>query len=293
MSEKRTMVFWRSGFVQRRGRTGRLYLVNGYRNSHWGGAMTKSQCIDEARRHGARAVFTKAAVLSARNARWDKEEGRENVKSKQVRKALRGDPHCADCEDLRAENARLTESLTEAQQKRQNVNDNMSNEIRELTAEFATARNGWEVQQANAERLAGELDAAKRELRDLRVSYEGALPARPQLQALLAPPAPCIGNTVMDSPLAPDVTYSATEVCPTCGGAMVDDNDNDCVMCNGNGEIDVPAHDDTARLTANAAALREATEQDLAAFRAGKQAQQEGETKARFGKKEKGTANER
>jgi hypothetical protein len=199
------------------------------------------------------------------------------VKSKQVRKALQGDPHCADCEDLRAENARLTESLKEAQQKRQNVNDNMSNEIRELTAEFATARNGWEVQQANAERLAGELDAAKRELRDLRVSYEGALPARPQLQA----------------PLAPDVTYSATEVCPTCGGAMVDDNDNDCPACNGNGEIDVPAHDDTARLTANAAALREATEQDLAAFRAGKQAQQEGETKARFGKKEKGTANER
>jgi hypothetical protein len=58
MSEKRTMVFWRSGFVQRRDRSGRLYLVNGYRNSHWGGAMTKSQCIDEARRHGARAVFT-------------------------------------------------------------------------------------------------------------------------------------------------------------------------------------------------------------------------------------------
>jgi hypothetical protein len=53
-----SMVFWRSGFVQRRDRSGRLYLVNGYRNSHWGGAMTKSQCIDEARRHGARAVFT-------------------------------------------------------------------------------------------------------------------------------------------------------------------------------------------------------------------------------------------
>jgi hypothetical protein len=33
------------------------------------------------------------------------------MKSKEVRKALQGDPHCADCEDLRAENARLREEL--------------------------------------------------------------------------------------------------------------------------------------------------------------------------------------